>query len=119
MCVCARAHTCAYVKISATVHCCFCIGLCAVFWAYALFSVFLVLNAAFIRSTNSCLCQPNPQPESSWVAVESGWGRSKRKWLLTGTQNTLRTYPAQMSVMFMLSASRQSEKETLHGILSS
>jgi len=36
--------------------------------------VLLVPNAAFIRSTNPCLCQTDPQPESSRVAAENGWG---------------------------------------------
>ena len=81
VCVCARArvrpHVCActYVIISTTVHHCFCIGLCAVFWGHRLFSlVLLALNAAFIRSTIPCLCQTDPQPESFRVAAENSSG---------------------------------------------
>jgi hypothetical protein len=75
VCVCVRARVCACMNISATVHCCFCIGVRAVFWGLRLFSVvLLVLNTAFIRSTNPCLCQTDPQPEPSRVAAENGWG---------------------------------------------
>jgi len=50
-------------------------GLCAVFWGHRLFSlVLLVRNAAFIRSTNPCLCQTDPQPESFRVAAENDCG---------------------------------------------
>jgi hypothetical protein len=75
MCVCARAHARAYINISATVHCCIYVGLFAFLGGHRLFSlVLLVLNAAFIRSTNPCLCQTDPQPKSSRVAAESGGG---------------------------------------------
>jgi hypothetical protein len=43
----------------------------------------LSLNAAFVKSTNPCLCQPNPQPELSKVAVENGQGGSNTKEILT------------------------------------
>jgi len=75
VCMCARTHAHMYVNISATVHHFFCMGLLAVFWRHRLFSlVLLVRNAAFIRSTNPCLCQTDSQPESSRVAAENGWG---------------------------------------------